>query len=157
MSIPIEPSAVDPITLAEVDRLAAHYHRGQRDKSGRPYIHHPRAVAEFVAETGGSTHQRMAALLHDVVEDTEATIDDLAGHGVPEPVLTLVEALTKRDGETYEDYLARVVAVPGAALVKRADIRHNSLPDRMSRLGAPTRARLLSKYRRAGRLLNDET
>jgi|GEM_PF-5378353 len=155
MHTPTEPSAVDPITIADVDRLADHYHRDQRDKSGRPYIHHPRAVAEFVAEAGGSTHQRMAALLHDVVEDTEATIDGLADQGVPGPVLTLVEALTKRPGESYEDYLARVAAVPGAALVKRADIRHNSLPDRMSRLRATTRARLLSKYRRASRMLDE--
>lgn len=142
------------LSRTDVDGIAARFHLGQVDKSGRRYIDHPRAVADAVADAGGSIHQQMAALLHDVVEDTKATTEDLARLGVAEPVLVLVDAMTKRDDESYDDYLRRLVTVPDAVMIKRADIAHNSSPERMRRLPTGTRNRLTAKYQRASRLLD---
>lgn len=136
--------AVDTVELA--DALAAAAHRGQRDKSGAEYIGHPRAVAAIVEREGGSPAQRMAALLHDVVEDTSATLPHLADLGVPDEVRELVNALTKRPGEPLPHYLERVRATPGAVLVKRADVAHNSSPARLAQLDEATRTRLAAKY-----------
>src|ERR1043165_4586384 len=114
--------AVDTVELAAA--LAAAAHRRQPAKSGAEYIGHPRAVAAIVAEQGGSLEQQMAALLHDVVEDTSATLPHLADLGVPDGVRELVNALTHRPGEPRAYYLDRVRATPGAVLVKRADVAH---------------------------------
>lgn len=154
MPTPTEPSSANPLSPADIDQIAARFHFGQTDKSGRPYIEHPRAVAEAVAAAGGTLHQQMAALLHDVVEDTEATLATLESMGVAAPVLVLVDAMTKRDGESHEDYLRRLSAVPGAVLIKRADIAHNSHPHRLALLSAPTRNRLTAKYQRASWFLD---
>ncbi|CAM3156877.1 HD domain-containing protein [Stackebrandtia soli] len=148
------PASPPEPSLTEVERLAARLHRRQVDKAGRPYIGHPRAVAARVAADGGSVHQQMAALLHDVVEDTEASLSTLGADGVPAPVLVLVDAMTKRRDESHEDYLTRLARVPGAALIKRADIAHNSDPNRLAALPGPLRARLRAKYEGAVRLLD---
>lgn len=141
-------------TLEAADRLAARLHGGQLDKAGEPYIEHPRAVARLTAVFGGTLHQQLAALLHDVVEDTDCTLDDLRELGTPEPVVALVDALTKRPGEQRDDYLARVVANPDAILVKRADIASNSDPARLSKLPEDLRERLQRKYAHTLEVLN---
>ncbi len=87
-----------------------------------------------------------AAWLHDVVEDTDITLDDLTELGIPEPVVTAVEALTRRPGEAPDAYYARVGADPIALLVKLADLADNSDPKRLSLLDDETRARLTAKY-----------
>ncbi|WP_018347535.1 HD domain-containing protein [Longispora albida] len=134
-------------TLEAVDAIATTLHRRQVDKSGQPYIQHCRAVAVITAELGGSLTQQLAALLHDSVEDVDVTLDELVMIGIPAEVVTLVDALTKRSGaETHEQYLDRLVAVPGAALVKRADVMHNSSPERLAQLGPATQERLRVKY-----------
>ncbi|MEV0644961.1 HD domain-containing protein [Phytomonospora sp. NPDC050363] len=139
--------AVDTVELT--DALAAAAHRNQRDKSGAEYIGHPRAVAAIVARDGGSLAQQMAALLHDVVEDTAATLPHLADLGVPDDVRELVNAMTHRPGEPRAHYLERVKATPGAALIKRSDIAHNTSPERMALLDGETRERLERKYAEA--------
>lgn len=150
--------SVEPITtVAHADQIAERFHRGQIDKSGRAYIGHPRAVAAKVAAAGGDVAQQMAALLHDVVEDTAATATSLAEMGVPAEVVDLVDAMTHRAGESQEDYLTRLARTPRAVMIKRADIAHNSDPDRMARLNPATRARLRAKYAGAVRLLDKLT
>ncbi len=144
--------AVD--TLLVADQVAAAYHRGQTDKSGHPYIGHPRAVAGLVQQAGGSLTQQMAGLLHDTVEDTAATLDSLRELGVPADVLTLVDALTHRPGEAQPGYLARIVDTPGATDVKRADIAHNASPARLSQLDPETQRRLSAKYAAATAILD---
>ena len=139
--------AVDTVVLA--DSLAAAAHRGQQDKSGAEYINHPRAVAGLVAEGGGTVEQQMAALLHDVVEDTAATLPHLSELGVPDDVLVLVDAMTHRHGEPQAHYLERVKGVPGAVLIKRSDIAHNMSPERFGVLDEATRERLGRKYTEA--------
>ncbi|MBP2334238.1 HD domain-containing protein [Saccharothrix coeruleofusca] len=137
-------------TVADAVRIARAAHEGQVDKSGRPYIGHPLRVMERV--TGD--HARMAAVLHDVVEDTGVSAADLLAAGCPRPVVDTVVALTHLPGESQEDYLSRVAADPVAVVVKRADIADNTSPERMARLDAATRTRLRDKYARALQLLD---
>ncbi|WP_367131300.1 HD domain-containing protein [Saccharothrix sp. HUAS TT1] len=132
-------------TVEDAVRIARAAHEGQVDKSGRPYIGHPLRVMERVA----GEHARMAAVLHDVVEDTSVTAEDLLSAGCPAEVVSTVLALSHRDGETQEDYLARVLTDPVAVEVKRADIADNTSPDRLARLDPATRDRLRAKYARA--------
>ncbi|GAB3400969.1 HD domain-containing protein [Flindersiella endophytica] len=141
-------------TLEAADRLAERLHQGQVDKAGEPYIEHPRGVARLTALFGGTLHQQLAALLHDVVEDTGCTLDDLRELGTPEPVVELVDALSKRPGESRDDYLARVVAHPGAILVKRADLASNSDPVRLAKLPEDLRLELERKYAHTLDVLN---
>ena len=136
-------------TMDAAIQLARQAHEGQLDKGGRPYISHPLRVMGSV--TG--EHERMTAVLHDVVEDTDVTLADLTRLGCPEPVRTAVDAVTKRPGEPAELYLARVAANPIAVLVKRADIADNLSPERLSRLDKQTQERLRAKYENALRLL----
>ncbi|HWM02515.1 MAG TPA: HD domain-containing protein [Actinophytocola sp.] len=138
-------------TLDDAIQVARRAHEGQLDKSGRPYIAHPLRVMGMV--TG--THQRMTAVLHDVVEDTDVTLDDLVAAGCPDEVLAAVAAISKRPGEPQSDYLTRVLADPIALVVKRADIADNMSPDRMGRLDAETQERLRTKYEAALRRLDE--
>ena len=141
-------------TLEAADRLAERLHEGQVDKAGEPYIGHPRGVARLTALFGGTLHQQLAALLHDVVEDTDCTLDDLRELGTPEPVIALIDALSKRPDESRDDYLTRVVANPDAIPVKRADIASNSDPVRLAKLPADVRAKLERKYAHTLEVLN---
>ncbi|GGS30735.1 HD domain-containing protein [Actinokineospora fastidiosa] len=113
-------------TEADAVRIAREAHDGQVDKSGRPYIGHPLRVMAAV----DGQHERMAAVLHDVIEDTPVTADDLRAAGCPDEVVTAVVALSKVDGEDQDAYLARVAANPLAVTVKRADIadKHRTRP-----------------------------
>ncbi|MEU3450915.1 HD domain-containing protein [Streptomyces thermolilacinus] len=141
------------LTLTQVEALARRAHAGQTDKAGRPYAEHLRAVAEGVRARGGSDEQIAAAWLHDAVEDGALSAEWLEEAALPQRVKDIVLALTKRPGEDLADYTARVLAVPGARLVKEADLAHNADPDRLAALDEPTRARLTAKYARVRRLL----
>lgn len=138
-------------TLDEAIQTARRAHEGQVDKSGRPYIAHPLRVMGQVR----SEHERMAAILHDVVEDTSVTLADLTAAGCPEEVLAAVAAISKQPGEDQATYLARVAANPIARTVKRADIADNMSPDRLALLDPATREQLRTKYESALRQLGD--
>lgn len=136
-------------TLDDAIQVARRAHEGQLDKSGRPYIGHPLRVMGALR----NEHERMAAVLHDVVEDTTVTLDDLTEAGCPAPVLAALAAISKQPGEAQESYLARVASNPIALAVKRADIEDNMSPDRMARLDRDTQERLRAKYTSALRQL----
>jgi len=138
-------------TLDDAIQVARRAHEGQLDKSGRPYIAHPLRVMGALR----GEHERMAAVLHDVVEDTTVTLADLTDAGCPAEVLAAVAAVSKQPGEDQGAYLARVAANPIALAVKRADLADNLSPDRLSRLDAATRDRLRAKYESALRQLGD--
>jgi (p)ppGpp synthase/HD superfamily hydrolase len=138
-------------SLSDAIALATSAHDGQVDKSGRPYIGHPlRVMASVTGE-----HAQMAAVLHDVIEDTPVTASDLLSRGCPSEVVDAVVALSHLPDEPQSDYLRRVAANPLALTVKRADIADNLSPGRMARLDAETRARLEIKYGTALRLLSE--
>ncbi|MFF3202381.1 HD domain-containing protein [Streptomyces sp. NPDC002962] len=141
------------LTLTEVESLARAAHQGQTDKAGRPYAEHLQAVAEGVRARGGDADQIAAAWLHDAVEDdalSETWLDEAA---LSDRTKAVVLAVTKRAGETPEAYAGRILATPGALLVKEADLAHNADPARLAVLDAPTRARLTEKYARMRALL----
>jgi (p)ppGpp synthase/HD superfamily hydrolase len=134
-------------TAALVARLA---HDGQSDKAGEPYITHPARVVDRIP---ASEHlDRAVAWLHDVVEDTHVTFDDLRPVFSP-TVMLVLDALTHRENETRADYYDRILQSPTALRVKTADIADNADPDRLARLDPATRKRLTAKYENARSLL----
>jgi hypothetical protein len=139
--------------LDDAIRIARQAHAGQVDKSGKPYIDHPLRV---MARVKGA-HAQMAAVLHDVIEDTSVTASDLLDAGCPEEVVVAVVALSKVPGEAMPDYLRRVAADPIAVQVKRADIGDNTDPVRLAALEPEPRDRLRAKYAEAIRLLDELT
>jgi (p)ppGpp synthase/HD superfamily hydrolase len=131
-------------TLERAIAIAASAHEGEVDKAGAPYILHPLRMMLSV----DTTEARMAAVLHDVVEDTPVTLEQLRKEGFPGPVIAAVEALTKRDEEDYEAFIRRAGSHPIARKVKLADLRDNS---DLSRIAQPTERdrQRLEKYRAA--------
>lgn len=138
--------------------IAREAHEGQVDKSGHAYIEHPTRVAERLRRRHPDAGAGViaAALLHDVLEDTELTRNDLICRGIPSDVVDDVEAVTKRAGEPAEEYFARVRARAGARAVKHADIEDNTDPARLEMLDEATRQRLIAKYTRSLQLLEGE-
>lgn len=107
-------------------QIAYEAHKNQMDKMGMPYILHPIIVAEGMETEYGIA----AALLHDVVEDTEVTLESLRKQGIPEAVLEVVSVLTRDRDMVYEEYVRQVSRHPLARLVKRQDLLHNLSPTR---------------------------
>ncbi|MHC5258368.1 HD domain-containing protein [Streptomyces sp. UC4497] len=134
------------LTLKEVEALARQAHQGQKDKAGRPYAEHLAAVAEGTRARGGDDAQIAAAWLHDAIEDDALTQEWLDAAPLPAETKAVVRALTKRKGEPPEAYARRILATPGARLVKEADLAHNADPGRLAVLDEPTRNRLTQKY-----------
>lgn len=123
--------------------LAVESHKGQFDKGGSPYILHPlRMMLRF-----DTPALQMAAVLHDVVEDTPVTLQRLQDDGYPEEVISAVQALTRRDDETYEEFIQRAAAHPVARQVKRVDLEDNM---NILRIAEPTQKDLdrLARYRK---------
>lgn len=131
-------------TLEDAIALAVEAHRGQRDKAGQTYILHPlRVMLRLEGEA-----ERMVAVLHDVVEDSACTLERLRGLGYPEEVLGALDCLTKREGETYEAFIERVLPHPLARRVKLADLEDNMDVRRLTAVTAKDAERL-ARYRAA--------
>lgn len=129
---------IDRIHAAET--LATKAHAGQVDKSGADYILHPRRVAAALLQAGAPEDAIVAGLLHDTVEDTQVTLA-LIEFGFGQGVAAIVDAVTRREGETYVEFIERAARHPLGRLVKRADIEDNLRP------GCP--ASLRKRYERA--------
>ncbi|MFJ6851692.1 HD domain-containing protein [Streptomyces sp. NPDC091271] len=141
------------LTLSQVEAIAREAHRSQTDKAGRPYVEHLAAVAEGVRIRGGSEEQIAAAWLHDAVEDGVLSRQWLDEAPLPLRVKEMVLAVTKRDGEDLFTYTGRILATPGALLIKESDLAHNADPDRLAVLEPATRTRLSEKYAQVRGLL----
>jgi len=111
---------LDSVRLAE--QFCKKAHKGQLDKGGHEYYLHPFAVAEICK----TDEEKTVALLHDVIEDTDTTADDLLNAGFSDTVVNAVLTLTHRPDESYDDYIKRVKQNPLAKAVKLNDLRHNS-------------------------------
>lgn len=122
---------------------------GKVDKAGKPYILHPLRLAARLDDPISQS----AALLHDVIEDSDTTEDDLREDGFPESVISAVVALTRRNGETYEAFIDRVRIHPLARKIKLLDIEDNM---NLLRLNAVTEKDLqrIAKYHRAWKRLD---
>ena len=124
--------------------IAEKQHAGQVDKAGRPYIEHPLRVMKTMSNDA----ERIVAILHDVIEDTDFTLDQLVAEGFPGYILEALDAVTRRDGEIYEAFVARAAMNPIGRRVKYADLQDNA---DLSRIAAPTAADVArtEKYHRA--------
>lgn len=139
----------------QAEQLARKAHAGQVDKLGVDYIEHVSAVANSVRHLG-ETHE-IVALLHDTIEDCPdrnvvsfSIIEDLFGDDVRDAV----DCMTKRDGESYENYLQRIASNPVARSVKLADLTHNQ--SRLHFLKSTEKSRLEIKYGAAQKFLSSQ-
>lgn len=137
--------------MADLQRaleIAVAAHRGQRQKNGLPYVLHPLTLLQAV----GSVDAKIVAALHDVVEDSHWTLDELRREGFSARVLEALDRLSRRDGEDYDAYIERVGADPLAREVKLADLADNMNLRRIPEL-RPKDLERLDKYHRAWRRL----
>ncbi len=131
-------------------KLCFEAHKDQIDKSGMPYVFHPFHLAEQMTDE----ETTIVALLHDVVEDTDHTIDDLRKMGFSENVISAVELMTHDSNVPYMEYVAQIKNNPIAKAVKLADLRHNSDMTRLDII-TPFDEKRAKKYAEAIRLLED--
>jgi (p)ppGpp synthase/HD superfamily hydrolase len=117
-------------------RIAFDAHNGQVDRIGVPYVFHPYHLAEQMTDETSVC----AALLHDVVEDTEMTFEDLAERGITPEIIEAVRLLTHDEAVPYMDYVRNIrdSGNRAALAVKLADLRHNSDRSRMGEAGLKT-------------------
>lgn len=138
--------------LGEAIALAANTHKDQLDKGGYAYILHP---LRMMMRLRTDDEELMAiAILHDAVEDSDLTIMDLTKMGFPIRVIAGVDAMTRRDDETYDQFIKRCAMNPDAKRVKREDLRDNSDITRLKGLRQKDFERL-EKYSRAFMYLSD--
>jgi (p)ppGpp synthase/HD superfamily hydrolase len=133
-------------------RIAYDAHHGQTDKTGLPYIYHPLHLAEHI---GDDETLIATALLHDVVEDTDLTFDDLRSEGISEEVLAALKLLTHDESVPYMDYVQAIKNSGNsmAIAVKKADLLHNSDIWRLVEIDGKARARI-EKYKAALEMLS---
>ena len=129
-------------------KLCFKAHKDQVDKSGMPYVFHPFHVAEQMTDEVTT----IVALLHDVVEDTDYTLEDIAAEGFGKEILEAVALMTHEDDIPYLDYVAKLKENPIARAVKLADLVHNSDLSRIGEIDEETKQRL-EKYKKARAIL----
>lgn len=144
------------LASAVAKQIATAAHAGQVDKIGEPYIGHPTRIASGIRVDGYSDDVEAVAWLHDVVEDTIITLNDLRRRGFSDAVVDAVDAISKRKGEPFADYYERVKANPIALVVKWHDVADNADPRRLAKVAPDTRQRLAAKYERARAMLRGE-
>ena len=131
-------------------KLCFEAHKNQTDKSGMPYVFHPFHLAEQMTDE----ETTIVALLHDVVEDTPYTLQDLRDMGFAEDVVAALALMTHDEAVPYMDYVAKIKDNPIARAVKLADLRHNSDLTRLDAVDEKALQRV-EKYRTAIQLLTE--
>ena len=129
-------------------KLCFESHKNQTDKSGMPYVFHPFHLAEQMTDEKTT----IVALLHDVIEDTEYTIEELRNLGFDDDVLTAISLLTHNSDIPYMEYVASIKTNKIAKAVKLADLRHNSDLTRLDIITEKDQKRA-EKYLKAIKLL----
>lgn len=137
-------------TTKKAMKLCFRAHKEQTDKSGIPYVFHPIHLAEQM----GDEDTAVVALLHDVVEDTDYTLEDLRAMGFNQNVIEAIRLMTHAEGVPYLDYVAKIKENPIARAVKLADLAHNSDLTRLDTVDEKAMARV-QKYAQAIRLLEE--
>lgn len=126
-------------------------HKNQVDKSGMPYVYHPFHLAEQMK----TEETVIVALLHDVVEDTDYTLDDIRAMGFPDSVIEALALMTHDKSVPYMDYVAKIKSNPVAKAVKLADLKHNSDLSRLDVVDEKARERV-EKYKTAITILEEK-
>jgi len=135
--------------LEKAISIALAEHKGQKDKGGNPYILHPLRVMLSVE----TIEEKIVALLHDVIEDSNITIQNLIEEHFPEEILKAIILLTKKQNQSYEDYILAIKKNSLANKVKLADLKDNMDKKRLLNITEKDKARL-KKYRYAYKMLN---
>lgn len=131
-------------------KLCFDAHKEQVDKSGMPYVFHPFHLAEQMTDEVTT----VVALLHDIVEDTNTTFEDLEKYGFGEDIITALKLLTHNDDTPYMDYVAKIKTSKTATAVKLADLKHNSDLTRLSVVDEKALKRK-EKYEKAIKFLSE--
>ena len=131
-------------TLECAIQLAVEHHKGQVDKAGKPYILHPLRLMMSVDKDD----EKIVAVMHDIVEDTDITLDDLRNEGFSKQVISAIECVTKRKGESYDSFIERISRNPLATKVKLADLEDNLDLSRLSKVTEKDLERV-EKYKKA--------
>jgi (p)ppGpp synthase/HD superfamily hydrolase len=138
-------------TLERAIVIAAEAHAGITDKAAAPYILHPLRMMMDLT----SAEERIVAVLHDVCEDCPGwTFERLRGEGFSEEILAALDSVTKREGESYEEFALRAAANPISRRVKLADLRDNSDLSRITKPSVEDHQRI-AKYARAIELIRN--
>lgn len=130
--------------LERAIEIAIGAHKGQLDKSGYPYILHLIRVMEM----GRTSQEKICGVLHDLIEDTHWTLEELEQEGFSSEILEVLDCVTKRTGESYEDFIGRILKNPLAIKVKLNDLRDNLDIKRLKTLNNNDMRRL-NKYLKA--------
>jgi (p)ppGpp synthase/HD superfamily hydrolase len=125
-------------TLEKAISIALCAHQGQKDQAGAPYILHPLRVMLKM----DSEEEMMAAVLHDTIEDTAWTLEDLKQEGFPMELLEVLDQVTRRTGEPYEEFIVRAQVNPMARKIKLADLEDNLDCTRIRQVTEPDLARI---------------
>lgn len=125
-------------------KIATEAHKGQVGKAGVPYINHPLTVASLV----DTEEEKIVALLHDTIEDTNITEQDLIDYGFPNEIVEAVKLLTHNKNVPYMDYVAKIKDNELARKVKIADLTHNSDLSRLKEITEKDKKRY-EKYQKA--------
>lgn len=136
-------------------KLSEKAHEGQKDKAGEDYFLHPLTVAFTLSNNGYGDEYIITGLLHDIIEDTSYTSDDLIKEGFSSEVIKALKLLTHQKEIPYTDYIKEIKKNPIARAVKIADLLHNSDASRLTQLSASDKMRM-EKYRMATEYLNAE-
>jgi (p)ppGpp synthase/HD superfamily hydrolase len=131
-------------------KVAFEAHKNQTDKTGLPYIYHPVHLAEQMTDEVTTC----AALLHDVAEDTDITLEALAEMGFDSEILAILRLLTHDEAVPYMEYVRKIKTNPLAVQVKLADLRHNSDLTRLDEVDEKA-LRRVEKYREAIKILTE--
>ena len=123
--------------------IAKKAHAGQTDKAECEYINH----LIHVADSLNTEEEKIVAYLHDVVEDTSITIENLANEGFSETIIQAIDTITKKKNESYEEYVQKIAENPLARKVKIADLKHNSDLTRLKKITEKDIARV-EKYQK---------
>ena len=130
-------------TLERAIEIAVEAHKGQKDKAGMPYVLHPLRLM-FKME---SNNEKIAALLHDVVEDSDWALDDLKKEGFNSDVIEAVSLLTRDEKDSYDEFIQKAVSNPISKNVKIADINDNLDLNRIDKISDKDYIRI-KKYHR---------
>ena len=130
-------------TIGRAIEIAVEAHKGQKDKAGMPYVLHPLRLM-FKME---SNNEKIAALLHDVVEDSDWTLDDLKKEGFNSDVIEAVSLLTRDEKDSYDEFIQKAVSNPISKNVKIADINDNLDLNRIDKISDKDYIRI-KKYHR---------
>lgn len=136
--------------LAKAIAIAATAHQEQLDRANAPYILHP---LRMMMRAQGLEEQ-IVAVLHDVVEDSGWTLEQLAAEGVPEHLIAAIECLTRRSEESYDEFIDRILVNDLATRVKQYDLEDNMTLTRMTQLTEKDTERLHRYHRAYQRVIN---